>query len=237
VTRTTLYLGTLALVCAGLVWALLGVVQQARPTPSGDVALWAAGLAMGLVVSEAVIALVNRLISESVPPRHMPRLLLADGLPPGARVMVAIPCLLSHRSSIDTLVRRLQLHHLASGEQGVQFALLSDWLDADSACDSHDTALLEYAANSLRALNQRYPLAAGEPCRFVLLHRTRSFCTTQGRWLGWERKRGKIEQLVAALATDAAGPFVDLGDLSRLAPRTRYLLALDSDTHSWSLLE
>ena len=48
--------------------------------------------------------------------------------------------------------------------------------------------------------------------------------------LGWERKRGKLEQLIAALATDTPGPFFDLGALSRLAPHTRYVLTLDSDT-------
>ena len=230
VTHATLYLSTLALACGALVWGLLALQQQTHLSASDGVALWAAGLAIALVVSEAVVALVNRLISESVPPRHMPRLLLADGIPPEARVMVAIPCLLSHRNSIDALVWRLQLHHLASAEPCVQFALLTDWLDADTACDTHDAALLEHAAKGLRELNQRYPVAAGEPVRFVLLHRTRSWCATQGRWLGWERKRGKLEQLVAALATDTAGAFLDLGDLSRLAPGTRYLLTLDSDT-------
>ncbi len=35
---------------------------------------------------------------------------------------------------------------------------------------------------------------------------------------------------MAALATNTAGPFWDLGELSRMAPNTRYVFTLDSDT-------
>ncbi|MFN7124218.1 MAG: hypothetical protein ACK4NM_19500, partial [Hydrogenophaga sp.] len=89
------------------------------------------------------------------------------------------------------------------------------------------------AADQLRRLNARYAAAPGSApgfTRFVLLHRERRFCETEQRWIGWERKRGKIEQLVAALATGTPGPFVDLGELSRPATGTRLLVTLDSDT-------
>ena len=35
---------------------------------------------------------------------------------------------------------------------------------------------------------------------------------------------------MAALATDTPGPFLALGELSHIAPGTRYVLTLDSDT-------
>jgi len=71
---------------------------------------------------------------------------------------------------------------------------------------------------------------AGGPPRFLLLHRGRHFCQTEQRWIGWERKRGKLEQLVAALANGNTDAFHDLGQASRIAPETRYILTLDSDT-------
>ena len=37
------------------------------------------------------------------------------------------------RAAIDALVHRLQLHHLANPERHAQFALLTDWADADTA--------------------------------------------------------------------------------------------------------
>ena len=80
------------------------------------------------------------------------------------------------------------------------------------------------------ALNAQHPSITGGAPRFLLLHRTRTYSPTQQQWIGWERKRGKLEQLVAALATGGQGAFLDLGELSHLAPQTRYVLTLDSDT-------
>jgi len=188
------------------------------------------GLLMLLPASEAVVALVNRLISESVKPSRLPRLLLAEGIPATARVMVVVPAMLSHPASIDQLVHRLQLHYLANTESCAQFALLTDWGDADTEHHPDDEGLLSHAVQALAALNARYPGAPDQSSRFLLLHRGRSLSPTQQRWLGWERKRGKLEQLVGALATGTPGPFFELGALSRPAPNTRYILTLDSDT-------
>ncbi len=89
--------------------------------------------------SEAVVALINRLISESARPRHLPRLALAQGIPPEHRVMVVMPAMLTDAASVDALVHRLQLHHLANPEAHAQFALLTDWADADSASTRRST--------------------------------------------------------------------------------------------------
>ena len=230
VSRTPAYLGVLLLGSLLLVAALLrqpGWLSAGWMAQLGTLLLAALML---LPASETVVAVLNRLIGESVKPSHLPRLLLADGIAAEARVMVVVPAMLSHRAAITQLVHRLQLHHLANPEAFAQFALLSDWADADTEQHADDLGLLAFAEQAMSALNLRYPAAAGQAPRFLLLHRARELSATQGRWLGWERKRGKLEQLVAALATDSAGPFLDLGALSRTAPHTRYILTLDSDT-------
>jgi len=229
-TRTPLYFSALL---GGTLWLVMWLLLRSEGEAAGWVGQAGAALALLLMLfpaSETIIALTNRLISESAKPMHLPRFLMADGLPDSARTLVVIPALLNSPAGIVALVHRLHLHHLANPDPCAQFALLSDWADADTPELQDDAALLRQACSLLDALNARHPAAAGEPPRFLLLHRERSFSTTQGRWLGWERKRGKIEQLVAALATHAPGLFLDLGELSRLAPNTRYILTLDSDT-------
>ncbi|OYU65796.1 MAG: hypothetical protein CFE45_44100, partial [Burkholderiales bacterium PBB5] len=190
--------------------------------------------------SEAVVAIVNRLVSESARPAALPRLALAAGIPESHRVMVVVPCMLTSAQGTTAQVHRLRLHHLANPELQAQFALLSDWADADAAQAPGDADRLAEAQTAIEALNRLYPqpLPPDQPRpaapRFVLLHRPRRYCPTEARWLGWERKRGKLEQLVALLAhpddADAAGAFIALGETSRTAPGTRYLLTLDSDT-------
>lgn len=224
--RTQLYLGVLALATLAVVVAWLdGWGRPASPALTALVVvlmLWP--------VSEVVVSVVNRLIGESVKPAHLPRLELVDGIPAHARVLVVIPALLGDADTIASLVHRLHLHQLANPEPFAQFALLTDWNDADSETLPEDDALLSQAMERVAALNDEHPTPDGEAPRFLLLHRARTWSDTERRWLGRERKRGKLEALVAMLATDEPGPFMPLQALSRIAPGTRHLLTLDSDT-------
>ena len=227
---STLGCGTVALVA----WMLL---RNSHAT-GADVSLWLTLLTAVLMMfpaSEAVIAVINRLISESARPSRLPRLALARGIPPEHRVMVVIPGMLTSGAVADDLTHRLELHHLANPERHAQFALLTDWADADTAALASDMPLLDAAVRNVAALNARYaPVVEGAP-RFILLHRARVFSETEQRYIGWERKRGKLEQLITRLAApdparDSPGGFINLGELSRVEPDTRYVVTLDGDT-------
>ena len=223
------YLGALAVATAGLMaWVMHDAWVGHGAPPSRWLVLVA--VLMVFPASEAVVALINRLISESLRPRRLPRLALAAGIPIEHRVLVAVPALLTAPAAIATLVHRLALHHLANPERHTQFALLSDLVDAPTAVLAGDAALLEVARQGLRALNASYPAAEGEAPRFILLHRERQFSRTEGCWIGWERKRGKLEALVAALAQGSSSAFLDLGEASRIAAHTPYIITLDADT-------
>ncbi|MDO9315112.1 MAG: glucoamylase family protein [Burkholderiaceae bacterium] len=242
------YLGSLLLVTLGVVsWLLRHGGGLTDPGVSIGLTLLAAAL-MLFPASEAVVAVINRLISESARPAHLPRLALSAGIPVEHRVMVVIPAMLTDAASTRALVHRLQLHHLANPERHAQFALLTDWADADSARVAADDGLLAEATQEIDALNARYPtcyqggsdeLTARTPAppRFILLHRERRYSETEQRWIGWERKRGKLEQLITLLADTASPPatsavpaFIDLGEASRIAEGTKYIVTLDSDT-------
>ena len=243
------YLGALLLGTIGLVaWLLQHHGANTAVGPGLGWVLLGATL-MLLPASETVVALVNRLISESAVPGHLPRFALAQGIPAEHRVMVVIPAMLGSEHAIQDMVHRLELHHLANPEPHAQFALLTDWADADSATTATDEALLASARRQVRALNARHPdFQTDEAPRFILLHRARQFSQTEQRWIGWERKRGKLEQLIAALAdgntaattaetatatataNSSAPAFLDLGLGSRMAANTRHVLTLDSDT-------
>jgi cyclic beta-1,2-glucan synthetase len=179
--------------------------------------------------SEAVLALCNRLVSESVPPRRMPRLALEDGIPEEHRVLVVTPCMLSDRATIDALTQQLERHYLCNLENHAQFALLSDFTDAPDSTHADDAPLLAHALSRIQALHQRHPTDDGIP-RFLLLHRARRWSQSEQRWIGWERKRGKLSELIDWLCTTADSPFVNVGALSTVRKPTPYLVTLDSDT-------
>ena len=220
------YLVLLAIGGVGLVAWTLSTGSVAQPA-------WlvlAAAIAAWFPASEAVGAMANRLISESTRPRRLPRLALADGIPPEHRVVVVMPALLTSADGATALSCQLERHFLANPEANAQFALLTDCADADAAHAATDAAILAAAVAAIDGLNRSHPGAIGASARFLLLHRERSWCATETRWIGLERKRGKLEQLVAVLAGESPSPFVALGALSEPTPGTRYLLTLDSDT-------
>ena len=192
-----------------------------------------AGMALFLLAwpaSEAVAALIARLVAESTRIQPLARLDFTSGIPADHRVLVVIPSMLSSVAGNSELVHQLSLHWLASREANAQFALLTDWVDADTKALDSDQALLDDATDKLRALNRAYPPPPGAAARFVLLHRARSWCATERRWIGWERKRGKLELLIRQLAEGSASRFMVPGPDMRLAEGIRYVLTLDSDT-------
>ena len=229
------YLGFLAIFTTALVaWVL---VRHSAALPSANAPLWLTLLTAALMLfpaAEAVVAVINRLISESARPRRLPRLALAHGIPPEHRVMVVIPGMLTSEEAVDELAYRLELHYLANPEQHAQFALLTDWADAAMPTAPGDKGLLDLAVRRIVELNERCAGMPGRAPRFIVLHRERKFCESEQRWIGWERKRGKLEQLIDALADPAgaanASAFIDLGEWSRREPATQYVVTLDGDT-------
>jgi cyclic beta-1,2-glucan synthetase len=222
--RLGLYIGTVAIGTALLLWA-----GAHGFTGNG----WNSVLALFLLAwpaSEAAASFVHRLIAESLKIQFLPRLDFSAGIPAAHGVLVVVPTLLTSVDATRTLVQNLCLHRLANREEHAQFALLTDWPDAASQNQPGDAALLDDALAQIEALNARFAPAAGAPPAFVLIHRPRSWCQTQRTWLGWERKRGKLELLVRWLATGRMEGFAPLAPGMRLAEGIRYIVTLDSDT-------
>ena len=233
--RTTVYLSSLA----GLSMAAMAfLLALGLPPDAGWPMTVAAALLAALPASEAIVALANRLISESSRPLRLPRLSFPQGIPAGSRTLVVIPCMLSSARGIKALLAQLERHHLANLEGETQFALLSDFGDAGSEQLPQDGDLLALAQAGVEALNKRHDPSCGGLPRFLLLQRARRWSDTEQKWIGWERKRGKTEALVALLAADPAGlspdtlpdRFIELGPLSTPAPGIHHLVTLDSDT-------
>ena len=234
--RLRLYLLALLL---GTVTLLILVNRPLNDWADWDWMQWVALALMAWPASEAVAAVIHRVIAESTRIKPMSRLDFASGIPPEHRVLVVMPCMLTSVASIKALAERLQLHWLASLEVNAQFALLSDWADADQASMPTDNALLKEALAQVAQLNAAHPSADGQAARFLVIHRGRTWCSTEGKWIGWERKRGKLEALVRLIATadipgtpnnSAFDSTFYLANGMHLASGIQYIVTLDSDT-------
>src|SRR2546430_3440650 len=144
--------------------------------------------------------------------------------------MVVVPTLLTTRAALEAQLESLEVHYLASPEGELYFALLSDWTDAPSENAAGDAALLDIAVAGIARLNRLHGTgAAGD--RFLLLHRRRVWSDGQKRWMGWERKRGKLQELNQLLRGATDTTFLHPGGRPpAVPPDVRYVITLDADT-------
>ncbi|MGH7265174.1 MAG: glycosyl transferase, partial [Candidatus Rokuibacteriota bacterium] len=223
------YLGTIGLV-TGLLLAL--PLLAAHAAGMSAVALALLGLAALIPASDLAIALVHRAITELLGPRPLPRLELRDGIPPALRTLVVMPTLLTTEAEVGEHIARLEIHHLANPDGAIHFALLSDWTDAPAETMPEDDRLLAVAVDGIADLNRRHGPAPEAGARFLMLHRGRAWSEGEGRWIGWERKRGKLDALTRLLRGADDGSFVATGGRpSALPAGVRYVITLDADTH------
>ena len=124
---------------------------------------WLLGLgAAGFVLaSDAAVACTNRVATWAFGATALPGLALETGIPARLRTLVAVPILLTTEAAVAEHVARLEIHHLASPEGDLHFALLSDWTDGDSEHRNDDESLLAAAIEGIARLNRRYGAAPG----------------------------------------------------------------------------
>ena len=179
---------------------------------------------------DAAVGLVNAAVMRSVGATFMPALELRDGVPAELRTLVGVPVLITSLAGVAEQIEGLEIHHLASLEGDVHFALLSDWADAPTETVAGDDALLTAATAGIAELNSRYPAPPGGD-RFVLLHRRRVWNASQQSWIGWERKRGKLHELNQLLRGATGTNFITADGSAATAPRdVRFVITLDADT-------
>ena len=218
------YLGTIAFGTAALVAIAVGYAR-------GYAVTWPTLVAVALLtvvpMSELTIQILQRLIARFIPPRRLARLDLVR-IPESARTMVIIPTILDSVERARDLVAHVEVQALGNLDPHIHFAILSDFKDAAQEMLPRDAEILAAAADGIAALNAKH--GNGDPNRFFLFHRLRQWNEREGLWMGWERKRGKIEEFNRLLrgATDTS--FVTTVGDPAILPQVRYCITLDSDT-------
>ncbi len=223
----------------GLTALALWIAARLCGVPLAGIAHWQIALLLISAVlpcSELAVQMINRVQSVWIAPQPQPCLSLASGIPDDARTLVVVPVLIANIGDVQFALRQLELHWLATRDTNVRLALLSDWTDAASATRPQDAALLQALQTGIAQLNMRYPRCESGDALFFALQRRRLWNPGEERWMGWERKRGKLVELNALLRRGEQGSFepgsAALGsDPSSLAALgIRYVLTLDADT-------
>jgi cyclic beta-1,2-glucan synthetase len=220
------YLGTIAFILALTVFVGLTAIAQV------DLPLRLLLLVLAIIpASVFAIALINSYVSTSFAPRALPKLELLGGVSEDLRTMVVVPTLLGDEQGVREELERLEVRYLANSEGYLHFALLTDFTDAPFETMPEDAVALRTASDGIQQLNERYGEALGGGSRFLLYHRKREWSEGERRWMGWERKRGKLHELNRLLRGANDTGFVAVGSAAIEVPAgVRFVITLDADT-------
>ncbi len=202
-------------------------------TPFGGLELadgryWFFAITGLICISALAVPVVNLIVTHVVPPNALPRLDFSKGIPDSHRSIVVVPTLLSKLQEIDDLLEALEIRYLGNRDPNLYFALLTDFRDAPEQNQPGDDDLLAYARTAVQRLNETY--SEGRSNIFYLFHRPRVWNAFDQVWMGYERKRGKLEQFNALLRGKEATAFCEIvGDVSLLTS-IQYVITLDTDT-------
>ena len=212
-------------VAVGTGLAMWGIEKFAKSV--GGALPWPLRILTFLPSSEVATQVVNYAVTRLMAPRALPKMEFKEGIPNRWKTIIAIPMLLGSTDDGVENARQLEIHFLSNPDPNLRYALLADYTDAQSRTTADDAERLESARAAIAALNAQYG------AQFYLFIRERRWSDTEERWMGWERKRGKLEEfnryLLGARNPAPEQMHVAEGDSAGL-DGIKFVITLDADT-------
>ncbi|MBW2715636.1 MAG: cellobiose phosphorylase, partial [Deltaproteobacteria bacterium] len=186
-------------------------------------------LLAALPASMLAVTVVNWAIALFHPPRVLPKIDFTDGIDPEFTTAVVVPTLLGSAKEVDHVLDQIECRYLCNPDPGLRFVLLSDCVDASSETMPDDDALVVRTVNGVRRLNSHHG-SSEDDGPFYLFHRNRRYNPKEHCWMGWERKRGKLEQFNQFLAGEPVRDLALFEGRDEGLRDVRFVITLDTDT-------
>ncbi len=186
------------------------------------------GILFLLCTSQLAVALTNWLSTLLAIPKPLPKMDFSEGIPPEYRTLVVVPAMLINTKNIQELIETLEVRFLANRDANLHFSLLTDFQDSDRETMPEDELLVQLAHKKIVELNEKYKGSSNDT--FFLFHRPRQWNSKERLWMGYERKRGKLEELNSILRGGSKSRFSLVIGKTAVLPYVKYVITLDTDT-------
>ncbi len=140
-----------------------------------------------------------------------------------AYALLTVSTLLPSADKMNEIEEKLEEIYLSNAFGNTKVCCLGDFKAAGMPRKPEDKHIIKAASEAVDRLNKKY--GGG----FVLAIRPRSYSETQNEFIGKERKRGAITQLIRAIKGNSKGFLTLHGDTGSIE-KVKYLIALDWDT-------
>ena len=153
-------------------------------------------------ISEIVIQIIQYFLNKIVKPKLIPKMDFSKGIDKKNKTMVVIPTILKNREKVIDLMRKLEVFYLANKSKNLYFCLLGDCTESDREIEDFDEEIVQEGLKQVQILNNKYKQEDDTYSIFNFAYRKRKWNESQSKFLGWERKRGALEEFAKFLHGD-----------------------------------
>lgn len=224
-----LYFTTFAVVLSVICLCILFLCLHYQPHDRTffDLILLMAGLPVFMGIA---LELTNFIFTRRIMVKKIPSFNYLTEIPVTARTFVVMPVIISSKEQGLEYMNRLQKHYLANRQHNLYFALLVDYEDSPDQYMPKDEVIESALIARMNELNELYP---SEHQRFSLFFRYRKWNRSENCYMGWERKRGKLEEFNHLLngINKEETTFSSILCEEELLSTFQYVITLDADTN------
>ena len=211
-----------------------------------------------LIPSQTIIVqIIQYILSKTIKPKMIPKLDFKSGITKENTTMVIIPTIVKSKEKVQELFSKLEVYYIANKSENLYFTLLGDCSSGKNEKEEFDNEIIQAGIEEINRLNKKYP---EEECnKFNFIYRKRTWNNGEGCYLGWERKRGLINQFNEYMLGNIKNPFLynsfetknsenfiksikEIEEknneiqsnvnnvIQKRVPKIKYIITLDSDT-------
>jgi len=173
---------------------------------------------------ETLRELFEWLFTRSIPADVVPAIDLKRAVCTDCETVVAVTTLIPKVQDIPKTAAHLKKLRLANELPGLHFCLLADFKESTVSRQPNDDAKLSALVKAVDSLNVEFNGG------FSLFVRDRTYCRTQGKYCGRERKRGAITDFVRYIRGENPPNCRAFSDFVSLRGK-KNLIILDADTN------
>lgn len=194
---------------------------------------WSIILAILLIipVQSILVQVTQYILSKIIKPKIIPKLDYTDGIPKENSTFVVIPTILTSTQKVKSLMERLEVYYMANKSDNLYFALLGDCSSGKKVKEPFDAEVIEAGLEETKRLNNLYP--DNDFPKFHFLYRKRSWNEKEECYIGWERKRGLLNQFNEYILGKEKDIFLTntIEETKNNLPKIKYIITLDADTN------
>lgn len=143
--------------------------------------------------SEVIIQIIQTILSKTVKPKLIPKMDFSNGIDKENSTMVVIPTIVKSKEKVVEMFKNLEVYYLANKSPNLYFTLLGDCSESNMQEEKFDSEVIQEGLNQVKKLNKKYQNQDFPIFNFI--YRKREWNEKEGSYLGWERKRGMLNQL------------------------------------------